>query len=195
MKGKTTSPLFFNFALEYAITKVQVNQVGLKMNGTHQLLAYADDVNLLGDNINTRKKNTETLINASKKVHLEINIRKSKHILLSRHQNVGQNRDIKTAIGKVSQFKQHTSSMLPPFLCRRAWRASRISKMAASPQYFRDCVHHLIAMDNVLPSTFTCCFVIKFEINWQPFATKNVSFDGTIEEHRFMMSTASCNCD
>jgi hypothetical protein len=59
------SPLLFNFALEYAIRKVQENQVGLKLNGTHQLLAYTDNVHLLGDNTDTIKKNTETVIDAS----------------------------------------------------------------------------------------------------------------------------------
>jgi hypothetical protein len=82
--------------------------VGLKLNETHQLLAYADDVNLLGDNIDTINKNTETLIYASQKVGLEINVDKTKYMLLSSHQNVGQNRDVKIAnrsFENVSRFK------------------------------------------------------------------------------------------
>jgi retron-type reverse transcriptase len=50
------SPLLLNFALQYAIRRVQINQDGLKLNGTHQLLAYADDVNILGGSLRTVKK-------------------------------------------------------------------------------------------------------------------------------------------
>jgi hypothetical protein len=81
--------------LEYAIAKVQANQAGLKLNGTHQLLAYADDVNRLGDNIDIINKNTQTLIDASKEVSLAVNVEKTKYVLVSRDQNAGQNREIK----------------------------------------------------------------------------------------------------
>jgi hypothetical protein len=77
--------------------KIQENQVELKLNGTHQLLVYADGVNLLGDNIDTVNKNTETLIYASKLDGLEVNTEKTKYMLLSRHQNAGQNHDINIA--------------------------------------------------------------------------------------------------
>jgi hypothetical protein len=71
--------------------------VELKLNGTHQLLAYADDVNPLGDNIDTIKENTDNLIDAGIEIGLEINVEKTKCILLSRHQNAGQNQDKKTS--------------------------------------------------------------------------------------------------
>ena len=63
-EGDALTTQLFNFGLEYAIRRVQVNQVGLKLNGTHQLLAYTDDVNILGGSIHTLKENAEALITA-----------------------------------------------------------------------------------------------------------------------------------
>jgi hypothetical protein len=71
--------------------------VRIKLNGINHLLVYADDVNLLGDNIDAIKKHMETLIDASKEVGLELNTEKTKYMLLSRHQNAGQSHDIKIA--------------------------------------------------------------------------------------------------
>jgi hypothetical protein len=63
--------------------------------GICQLLAFADVVSLLEDNIDTIKKNTETLIDASKEVSVEINVEENKYMLLPHHRNVGQNQNIK----------------------------------------------------------------------------------------------------
>jgi hypothetical protein len=62
--------------------KVQENEVGLNLNGTHQLLVYADDVNLLEDNRDTIKKNIGTVTEVSKEAGVEINRELSIHCCL-----------------------------------------------------------------------------------------------------------------
>jgi hypothetical protein len=63
----------FNFALQYAIRSVQVNQYGLKLNDAHQLLMYVDYVNVLDESVRTIEKNTESLVAASKDIGLSVN--------------------------------------------------------------------------------------------------------------------------
>jgi hypothetical protein len=75
--------------LEYAIRRVQVNQDDLKLNGTYQLLAYADDVNILGGSVHTVKKNAKALVAATKEIELEVNAHKTKYMTVSRGQNAG----------------------------------------------------------------------------------------------------------
>jgi hypothetical protein len=73
-----------NCALKYAIRRVQVNQDGLKLNGIHQLLVYADDINRLRGSIHTIKKKTETLSVSSKETGLDVNADKTKYMVMSR---------------------------------------------------------------------------------------------------------------
>jgi len=89
-QGDALSPLLFNFALDYAIKRVQVNQDGLLLNGTHQLLAYADDVNILGGSVHTVKENAEALVVATKEIGLEVNADKTKYMVMYRDRNAGR---------------------------------------------------------------------------------------------------------
>ena len=104
-QGDALLPLFFNFALEYAIRRVQVNQDGLKLNGTHQLLAYAD-VNILGGSVLTVKKNAEALIADTKEIGLEVNAHKTKYMTVFRDQNAGRIHSMKMDNGPIESVEE-----------------------------------------------------------------------------------------
>jgi hypothetical protein len=80
----------------------------LELNGTLQLLVYADDLNLLGDSVNTVKENTEFLLDPSRDIGLEINAEKTKYMIMSCYPNSGQNQNIRMAnesLENVAKFK------------------------------------------------------------------------------------------
>jgi hypothetical protein len=104
-QGDALSPLLFNFALRYAIRRVQANQKSLKLNGTHQLLVYADDVNILGGSIHSIKKNADLVI-ASKEIGLKVSADKTKYMVRSQNQNAGHNHNIDSkSFQRVEEFK------------------------------------------------------------------------------------------
>ena len=67
----------------------------MKLNGTHQLLVYADDVNILRGSVRTVKENAEALLVATKEIGLEVNADKTKYMIMSRDQNAGRSHNIK----------------------------------------------------------------------------------------------------
>ena len=100
--------MLFNFALEYGIRRVQVNQDGLKLNGTHQLLAYAGDVNIPEGSVHTVKENAEALVVATKEIGLEVNADKTKYMVMSGEQTAGLSHTMKvdnSSIERVEEFR------------------------------------------------------------------------------------------
>jgi hypothetical protein len=99
--------LLFNFALEYAIRSFQVKQFRLKLNGTHQLLVHAVDVNMLGGSVHTTstKENAEALIVGSQEIGLEVNADKTKYMVMCRDQNTGRSHNIKTGNSSFERWK------------------------------------------------------------------------------------------
>jgi len=107
-QGDALSPLLCNSALEYATRRVQVNQHGLKLNGTHQLLVYADDVNILGGSIHTIKEKADALVVASTEIGVEVNADYTMYMVMSRDQNAGRSHSIKidsSSFERVEEFK------------------------------------------------------------------------------------------
>jgi hypothetical protein len=107
-QGDALSPLLFIFALEYAIRRVQVNQDGLKLNGTFQLLVYSNDGNLLRGSVHTIKENKDALVVVSKVTGLEVNVNKTKYMVMSREQNAGRSHSMNTddsSFKSVEDFK------------------------------------------------------------------------------------------
>jgi len=123
--GYALSSLLFNFALEYAIRRIQVNQDGLKLNGTHQFLVYADNVNILGGSVHTVKKYAEPLVAATKEIGLEINAHNTKYMTVFRDQNTGRIQSMKmdnSTIKRVEEFKYLGTTLTNKILFRKKLR-------------------------------------------------------------------------
>ena len=107
-QGDALLPLLFNSASEHAIRRVQANKDGFKLNGIHQLLVYAEDINILGRSIHTIQKNSGALVVASKENGLEINADKTKYMVMSQDRTAGRSHNTKidnNFLERVEEFK------------------------------------------------------------------------------------------
>jgi len=97
----------------------------LKLNGTHQLLVYADDVNILGGRINTVEKNKKALVVASNDIGQEVNADKTKYMVMSRDQNAGRSRNIKIVNRSFGGSKISNISQKPLHIKILCWNKLR----------------------------------------------------------------------
>jgi hypothetical protein len=107
-QGDGLSLLPFHFALECAIRRVQEIRDGLKLNGTHQLLVCADDVNtnILGGSEHAIKENEKASIVASKEIGLEVNVNKTKYVVMSRDQTAGRSNIMETDNSSIERVEE-----------------------------------------------------------------------------------------
>ena len=147
-QGDVLSPLFFNFAVKYAIRRVHVNQDGSKLDGAHQLVVYADDIYILGGSVHTMKENIETLVAAGKEIGLEVNDDKTKYMVKSQDRNAGQSHIIKndnSSSEKAGQFKYWGTTL--------TYQNSIQEDIKSSLKSGNACYH---SVQNRLPSSLLC---------------------------------------
>jgi hypothetical protein len=141
-----------NFALEYA-TRVQENQKVLKLNGIHQHLAYAEDVNIVGEN-------TEGLLDDRKEVGLEVNPEKTKYMLMSRSQRIGEKHSIKAAnrsFEDMEKFK-HLGTTLTGQNCKQKEIRNRLNSGNVCYHSVQSLLSSRLLSRN-LKVNYTSCFV------------------------------------
>ena len=100
--------MLYHLYFQLCFRGVQVNQNGLKLNGIHQLLVYADYVNMMGGHVYNIKENAQALVVASKETGLEVNADKTKYMVMSRDQNAGRSHSMNTdnsSFERVEEFK------------------------------------------------------------------------------------------
>jgi len=166
LKQDVLSPFLFKFALWYAIVRVQVNQDGLKLNGTYYLLVYTDDVNILGGSVHVMKKNTDALVVAIKEISVEVNADKTKYMFMSRDQDAGRSHSI--------NIDNNSFEMMEEFVCLGTTLTNQnyIQEEIKSRMKSGNACYHLV--QNILSSSllsktiktkiyrsynFACCFV------------------------------------
>ena len=138
----------------------------MKLNGTHQLLAYADDVNKLAGSIHTLKENAEALVAATREIGLEVNVDKTKYMVMSRDQNAGRIQSVRidnSTFERVEAFKY-----LGTTLTNQNSIAEEIKSRLRSGYACYHSVHNPLSSRLLSKNlkikiyrtiTFSCCFV------------------------------------
>ena len=107
-QGNGLSTVLFNLTLEYAVRKMQVSQMGATLNGTTQILGYADDLDILGDCRETVARNAEILIKAVEYTGLEVSESKTKYMIVDKLGIYRGEEDLRVGnftFEKVSEFR------------------------------------------------------------------------------------------